>query len=112
MKILSIFRRRAPLKPTAKGLKHVHSEDFKFLCKRLAASCVIADLPYEQLETRLRHVTVAALLPHRNYSVDEVADFYRANWQLVDGAWRDAISSMMQSIDRDQIGTLRRELWP
>jgi hypothetical protein len=109
--VLHIFRALRPLKPTVKGLAYVQSEDFRRHCKEIAASVILAGLPEETIEQRLAYITVQALLPQgRNYSVDETEQFYRANWQLVEKSWRQAIAPMMETVDADLIGTLRREL--
>jgi hypothetical protein len=91
----SILRTLMPLKPTKQGLRFVASPEFQLLCERLVASAVVRGDGPEAIETRLRHATVGELLPHRRYSADAVADFYAANWKLVDSAWKKAVAPML-----------------
>lgn len=79
------------------------------LCKEIAGKVIVTGAPYEQLESRLRALTIATLLPQRSYGADEIADYYARDFLFVDACWHEAISSMMQTIDQDQAGTLERE---
>ena len=81
----SIIHAPAPLQPTQRGLKYVQSDEFKSICNRIAASVVVAEKPYEEIENRLRLITVEALIPHRESRTPyEAADFLRAHWEVID----------------------------
>jgi hypothetical protein len=86
-------------KPTASGLTFVGSEEFRVICERIVATCVIAELPESEIERRLRYVTVSALLPKQKCSAEEVAEFYAEHWRVVDAAWKRAITRLMVSPD-------------
>jgi hypothetical protein len=99
------------LKPTESGLRFVKTEEFRRVCKTAAVSVIVNRKPYEELEARLRTLTIDAILPKdRKYSSDAIAEFFVEHRELVDGAWRSAIVSMMGTVDRDLPGTLAREL--
>jgi hypothetical protein len=106
-RVLSLF---GQLKPTEKGRMAVKSEGFIRLAKEIAAAVVVSGRPYEEMETRLRTLTIDTLLPQRRYSPDEVADFYRGHWPEVDSAWREAIAPLMTDVDTDPVGAISREL--
>jgi hypothetical protein len=96
------------LQPTAKGRALAAKPEFKRLCEQIATKVILAELPYEILESRLRAATIKILLPAREYSPDEVADFYRVHYAEVDALWRGAIEDTMRTIDSDRTGTLER----
>jgi hypothetical protein len=98
MNLLSRFFKRS-LKPTASGLTFVASEAFRVICERIVATCVVAELPENEIERRLRHVTVSALLPKCRCSAEEVAKFYAEHWRVVDAAWKRALTRLMVSPD-------------
>ena len=61
---------------------------------------------------QLRDITVRELLPKRNYNPDEVADFYRRNFQLVDGAWLPAVQLMKEAwlkMENDPMAFLKEQ---
>jgi hypothetical protein len=86
------------------------SAEFISLCRQIASKAVLADLPYEVLESRCRAATISVLLPARTYSPDEIADFYRVHYAEVDQVWRSAIEDMMKTVDTDRRGTLEKVL--
>ncbi len=99
--MINFFRKlfSTALKPTESGLRFVKSEEFRVICERIVATCVVAELPETEMERRLRHVTVSALLPKCRCSADEVAKFYAEHWRVVDAAWKRAITRLMVSPD-------------
>ncbi len=100
----------APLKATDRGRKAVKSEGFIRLCKDVAAAVMVSGRAYEEMETRLRTITIATLLPQRRYSADEIADYYRVNYQEVDQAWREAIAPLMKDADENLGAAIEHEL--
>ena len=96
--------------PTKEGFRFVQTEEFRRICKAVAASVIRAGQPYEEIEGRCRVLTIEALLPKgKSYTGDEAATFFIENSVIIDSAWRGAISSMMATIDDDLAGTLARE---
>jgi hypothetical protein len=53
-------------------------------------------LSWNDVDAQLRDITVCELLPKRSYNSDEVADFYRNHWQLIDNTWLPAVLKMKE----------------
>ena len=72
---------------------------------------LIVGKSWEEIDANLRHITVKELLPQREYSADEAAEFYRAHWRLIDNAWLPAVIRMKEEHQRmiaDPVGFMAR----
>jgi hypothetical protein len=97
---MSLLRSLLPLKPTAKGLASVKTDAFSRLLQEVAHRMLSKGYDWEAIDVQLRDITVRELLPKRNYDADEVVEFYRRNFQLIDAAWLSSVLQMKKDYIR------------
>jgi hypothetical protein len=82
------------IQPTKKGLAFVKTETFLRTLQLVAKKMLSKGYDWNEIDVQLRDITIQELLPRRNYNPDEVADFYKRHWQLIDRAWLAAVQQM------------------
>lgn len=97
---MSFMRSLLPLKPTAKGLASVKTATFQHLLQAVAHRCLVSGHDWDFIDVQLRDITMRELLPKRNYDADEVVDFYKRHFQLIDGSWLPSVLRMKQDYQR------------
>ena len=93
----SIFKSLNRFLPTDKGLKYIKTEAFGRVCQSLAHDMLAAGKSWPDVESQLRYTATAAIMPRRNYDSDDVADFYKRNFQVIDAALRTAVIEMKKA---------------
>ena len=94
---MSFIRSLLPLKPTSKGLAFVKTETFLRTLQLVAKKMLSQGHNWEEIDVQLRDITVRELLPKRSHSADEVCDFYRNYFQIIDSTWLFAVQTMKES---------------
>ena len=94
---MSFIRSLLPLKPTSKGLAFVKTETFLRTLQLVAKKMLSQGHNWEEIDVQLRDITVRELLPKRSHSADEVCDFYRNYFQIIDSTWLFAVQAMKES---------------
>jgi len=93
----SIFKSLNQIQPTDKGLKYIKTEAFDRVCQSLAHDMLAAGKSWPDVESQLRYTATVAIMPRRNYDSDEIADFYKRNFQVIDAALRTAVIEMKKA---------------
>ena len=93
----SIFKSLNQIQPTDKGLKYIKTEAFGRVCQSLAHDILAAGKSWPDVDTQLRYTATVAIMPRRNYDSDEIADFYKRNFQVIDAALRTAVIEMKKA---------------
>ncbi len=109
---MSFLKSLTQINPTAKGLAFVKTETFLRTLQLVAKKMLSEGQSWSEVDVQLRDITVRELLPKRNYNPDEVADFYRRNFQLVDGAWLPAVQLMKEAwlkMENDPMAFLKEQ---
>lgn len=107
---MTFLRALLPLKATARGLAFVKTSTFANQCQRIALEMLKAGRTWEDIDGALRAHTIAALLPRRNYDEDEIGEFLKREFQLIDRAWLPCVLKMKKDYIRmteDPLGFLR-----
>lgn len=73
---------------------------FPQLCQQIAHRMLTSGKLWDEIDAVLRCEAIRELMPKGKHSADEVADFYRNNFQRVDALWLPAVLLMKKDYRR------------